>query len=257
MKRLVLSILGALALTLAATLPAHAIVGGTPATQLRPYMGSLQVDGQHGCGATLIAPRWALTAFHCVQQWKDDPAVRDSVQLRFDSLDHTRGGTLSGISAVHLPPNAQTQGADIALLELPTALTLTPATLPEVTPAIGADVDLIGWGITCTQSLPPAFYCGQPPAALHTVQVRLNPDWLCTSLVYGINGPSELCLGDYLAGKTACYGDSGGPALLGDRVVGVTSRSGQTWLYGNCALAPIIYTDVAAFRPWITRVTGI
>jgi secreted trypsin-like serine protease len=82
-------------------------------------------------------------------------------------------------------------------------------------------------------------------------------DLNCTSIIYGIAGRSELCLGNYFSGKTACYGDSGGPAIIGDRVAGVTSRSGQVWLYGNCQLAPIIYTDVAFFRPWIKDVSGV
>lgn len=257
MKRTLLALAATLGLLVALAAPAHAIIGGTPDTTARPYMGSIQTtDGTHGCGATLITDRWALTAYHCVEQWRNNPAAIATTRIRFASPDHTTGGTLAHITAVHTPPDARLAGADIALLELAAPVDLPPAQLPTGTPPNGTTVTLIGWGLTCTQSVPPLYHCGTSPAQLHRVDVRVNPDWQCTSPIYGIHGPTELCLGDYLSGKTACYGDSGGPALLGDRIVGVTSRSGQVWLYGNCYLAPIVYTDVFVFLPWIRSTTG-
>lgn len=255
MKRILLAIVGALALALAFVVPANAIVGGAPETTNYPWMGSMQQGGQHGCGATLIDPQWAMTAFHCVEQWYGDVAAAN-VTVRFGSNDRTAGGVLASVDGVQVPPGARLDGADIALMHLAQPVNLPVAQLADASPQIGSQARLIGWGVTCTQSLPPIFYCGQSPTALHGVEVPLVDDWMCTSFVYGIAGPSELCLGHYFSGKTACYGDSGGPAIIGDRVVGVTSRSGQTWLYGNCQVAPIIYTDVAFFHDWIVGVVG-
>lgn len=256
MKRILLALVGAFALALAVVVPANAIVGGAPAPA-PSYIGSMQdkATGAHGCGATLVSADYAMTAFHCVENLLTTP---EKIQVRFGSSDRTTGGVLTDVSGISTPPNARLDGADIALLKLSTPVTsLAPAQLPAVSPAIGSQTDLVGWGLTCTQSLPPLGYCGDSPTQMHKVTVPLNPDWLCSSIIYGINGSTELCLGNYFAGKTACYGDSGGPAIIGDRVVGVTSRSGQVWLYGNCQLAPIIYTDVSAFVPWIKTVTGI
>jgi secreted trypsin-like serine protease len=250
-KNIFLTILGALALAFAFAMPAGAIVGGEVETELRPWMGSMQIDGNHGCGTTLVDSEWALTAFHCVEQWHADPATMEKVQLRFNTLIHKYGFVLLVLKYFHFPENPTLQGSDIALMKLSHPVDLTPALLPDASPAVGADVELIGWGITCEQSLPPLYYCGASPDLLHGVNVPLVDDVMCTSFLLGIAGPSELCLGNYFANKTACYGDSGGPALADGRVVGVTSRSGQTWLYGNCQIAPIIYTDVAFFRPWI------
>jgi secreted trypsin-like serine protease len=257
MRKLLISVLGALALAFAFVMPANAIVGGAPEQATYPWMGSMQQAGNHGCGASLISDVWAMTAFHCVQGWMNDPALKDQVQLRFGSNNHKTGGTLVGVTEVHIPPGARLDGADIALMKLAAPVPGPYATLTDVSPAIGSKARLIGWGVTCTQSLPPIFYCGQSPDMLHGVEVPLVADLNCTSIIYGIAGRSELCLGNYFSGKTACYGDSGGPAIIGDRVAGVTSRSGQVWLYGNCQLAPIIYTDVTFFRPWIKDVSGV
>lgn len=235
---------------------ASAIVGGSPDTVDRPWMGSLQQksNGAHGCGTSLIASRWAVTAYHCVSQWMNNPA---QVQVRFNTMDRTTGGTLVGVESVHVPQGANVVGNDIALLKLDAPVNLPVAKLADVSPAIGSNVTMIGWGLTCAQSLPGIFYCGEPPVARQTTTVKLNPDWQCLSIGTGIVGDRELCVGSYFEGKAACYGDSGGPSIVGDRLVGVTSRQPHVFLYGNCYIAPAIYTDVAPHRDWIRSLTGV
>ncbi|NWH72868.1 CFAD factor, partial [Piaya cayana] len=49
--------------------PRGRILGGYEAEpHLKPYMASLQVDGQHVCGGFLIAERWVLSAAHCTEE---------------------------------------------------------------------------------------------------------------------------------------------------------------------------------------------
>ncbi|NWZ25719.1 CFAD factor, partial [Asarcornis scutulata] len=48
--------------------PRGRILGGYEARpHLRPYMASLQLDGQHVCGGFLIAEQWVLSAAHCTE----------------------------------------------------------------------------------------------------------------------------------------------------------------------------------------------
>ena len=49
-----------------AYLPKRVFGGGNAEIGNWPWIGSIQVYGDHGCGCTLITPEWAVTAAHCV-----------------------------------------------------------------------------------------------------------------------------------------------------------------------------------------------
>ena len=63
----------------------------------------------------------------------------------------------------------------------------------------------------------------------------------------------ELCMNSTTK-STACYGDSGGPALnmANGRLVGVTSRGSLT-----CGDQDTLYTRVQPYRAWIKGYTGV
>lgn len=45
------------------------IIGGSNADiKDFPYQLSVRYKGKHGCGASIISPKWALTASHCLEE---------------------------------------------------------------------------------------------------------------------------------------------------------------------------------------------
>jgi len=55
--------------------PGTRIIGGSTASPHSwPWQLSLRVMNGHSCGASLISPRWAITAAHCVMR-SNDPHV--------------------------------------------------------------------------------------------------------------------------------------------------------------------------------------
>ncbi|MGW5050874.1 S1 family peptidase [Actinokineospora sp. NPDC004072] len=208
------------------------IIGGTPATENYPFYTKLLSNGRFGCGGSLIAPLWVVTANHC---------IGSVTSVRIGGTTLGAGETRNVAQQISGP-----SGYDIALLRLSSASTQTPIKITAAALNTGTAVRIMGHGQTC-----PTSGCGSPPNTL----MQLD-----TTLVTGCQGNSatyELCVGD-TSGRGACYGDSGGPLVVrgtnGWELGGATSRAGRN--NPTCATAPSIYMKVPAFKSWIEGHTG-
>lgn len=249
MKRLI-ALAFAVALIAAMAIPAGAITrGGELDGQDHPYVGVMVAFIDDGpvwrCSGTLISPTVYVTAGHCT-----DGA--DSAKVWFETdVDAGRatngypfgGGTeVSGSVYTHplyVPSAFFLYDLGVVVLDEPVELD-DYASLPDegAVDDLGkgrkkAVVTAVGYGLQAASANP------VKPDKTQADVVRYQADLFVvdTNGVAGLgNFPADpptnsmILSGDAKHGGT-CFGDSGGPALLGDTILGVTSFG----LNGNCA----------------------
>nr|XP_042712203.1 transmembrane protease serine 11E-like [Chrysemys picta bellii] len=234
------------------------ITGGVSAQDGEwPWQASLQLNGIHRCGATLISDTWLVTAAHCFRgqlnplRWTASfgtvlrpPKSRRSVR---NIIIHEKYTNTS--------PN---HDYDIAVVQLSSPVEFTSdirmVCLPEEFYVFPHDTTcfVTGWGALQNQ--------GPSINNLRRGEVKIIGTDICNRAeVYnGAIKPGMVCAG-YLEGKIdACQGDSGGPLVTEDRrgiwyLVGIVSWGDE------CAKPnkPGVYTRVTYYRDWIAAKTGI
>ncbi|XP_023656900.1 serine protease hepsin [Paramormyrops kingsleyae] len=241
------------------------IVGGLDARQGSwPWQVSLQYDGVHQCGGSIISDRWIVSAAHCfperyrhVARWR--VLLGSIYKAHTHSSVHTAEVQTVVFHSSYLPfvdPNVDDNSRDIAVLALTSRLQFTEYIQPVCLPTYGQRLidgqmgTVTGWGNT--------EYYGQPSDVLQEASVPIISDAVCNAADYYDNQitTSMFCAGYEKGGTDACQGDSGGPFVSEDslskasryRLLGVVS-----WGTG-CAMAkkPGVYTKVSRFLPWIS-----
>jgi secreted trypsin-like serine protease len=237
MRNRLLLVLGVLVALLVAALPAQAVVGGEPDSGAHPYVAAIS-NGSSICSGTAISPTVLVTAAHCFV------FPTQAVRVIFDESFRSPTRTLHpGTWYAHpgfcptCDPDRKDALPDVAVVvldqpvELPRYAQLPAVGLTESLPKRTA-VEIVGYGTQDVERVK-----GDPvPAPASGLRMRGTADLLHTSRAIG---DDLLKVSAWLSrGRSAsCFGDSGGPILLGDTILGVTSFAHNdfcrvaTWAY--------------------------
>jgi trypsin len=239
----------------------EAVVGGEPssAAEARGMAAIVGDDGDLYCAGTVIAPRWVLTAGHCVEYMRD---VSVPLNVATGRLDFRKLGVGEerGIAAMYLHPRYKQGGSfkyDVALLELDGPLSEPTVQLAQPEHAKferpGTPAQVVGWGTTRV-ALPVGNLSGPVSPVLRTVEVPVVSDLRCAvgyQLLSLWDSDIQLCAAGLL--RDSCFGDSGGPLFAhtgrGRVQIGIVS-------FGlGCGIPthPGVYTEVnsAPIANWI------
>jgi trypsin len=229
--------------TLAAP-PAGAVVGGRPiAIREVPWQVSLQTNGGHLCGGSIIDEYTVVTAGHCTNDVDaSELFVRAGVSKHRD-----RRGVDIEVAEINQRDGGPGGNGDIAVLTLASPLPFSDkirpialATAEELADATTAR--LSGWGDRGENR-------GGGSAKLLAVDVPVVNDNDCQDLMDSdLDSAGEMCT--YRPGTGSCYGDSGGPLVIFG-AFGVPKLVGVVSWGEYCDDSPSVYVEVPAYASWI------
>nr|AXK15893.1 granzyme B [Sparus aurata] len=216
----------------------------------RPYMASLQYDGQHSCGGILIREDFVLTAAHCEDS--NQPVTMTVVLGAHNIIKKEKSQQRIKVAKyIKHPKFNGNYDYDIMLLKLEKKATLNKFVktigLPKKKGKIPANIKctVAGWGRT-GQDKPASDVLKE-----NTEKLQLNSK--CEKKWQTVfDDDSMICTTFTREAGGICQGDSGGPLICNTKPQGITAFTDKNDC--NNPEWPHVFTKVNAFIPWIKKV---
>ncbi|XP_067635201.1 serine protease SP24D-like [Eurosta solidaginis] len=211
-----------------------------------PFIVSVIKRKRHFCGGSILSNRYVLSAAHCVSRMDSTGNFTlehvKKYSIRAGSNDRLCGGVIAKVAEIVVNENYFHELHDLSILRLKTPLvyskTIKAIALDTTEVPAGTTVTIAGWGLT------------SPNGTYATILQYTTGKVLSRSVCYDeidLDSPDIYCLARPV-NKGFCYGDSGGAAILADKLVAVAGFLGGD----DCGLAyPDGYAKISAHLDWI------
>ncbi|XP_053446576.1 transmembrane protease serine 11B-like isoform X2 [Nycticebus coucang] len=220
-----------------------------------PWQASLQREGRHRCGASLVSSRWLLSAAHCFQRASNS----EDWTVHFGNVEKNPH-MIRKVQNIILHENYSNFAYhdDIALVQLAEDVPFTKFVrsicLPDANLELSENDSVVvtGWGALSQN--------GSFPDILQQAFLKIIDNESCNAphALSGLVDKTMLCAGFMSGEADACQNDSGGPLAYPDsrniwHLVGIVS-----WGHG-CGQEnkPGVYTRVTSYRHWIASKIGL
>jgi len=233
------------------------IAGKTAVRGSWPWQILMKFGGRAGCGGTLIAPQWVVTAAHCVYRREAYPWMFSVVVGEHDRQVREGSEQEIRVQRVYRHPGYDPRrlNNDIAMFKLSKPAQMgkyvKTACLPSVDPPVGSKCYITGWGKTHHPgSMTRTLQQGLLPVVSNTDCYNKNRHVIPIPIT-----DAMICGGDGGVSRlSGCHGDSGGPYVC--NVNGVWELHGSV-SHGSpvCSSSQTytVFSRTHHFRSWIEQ----